>query len=294
MNRLFRFYRLTINRQPSFIFSGVRFFLRFFLNFIYPIILGLSVRKPILNGGEDIIFSLTTFPERIEKTWIVVECLFRQTIKPNKVVLTLSKLQFNSEADLPKKLLEQKKRGLEILWTDDDIRSHKKYYYVMQKYPKSIVVTVDDDFFYESTMLEKLLEFHEIYPDCVVCNLAALKVGNDYNDWKNLYFDKTEPTYKIMQYGGSGVLYPPNCLYKDTFDKNIFLNICPLADDIWLNYMAMLNGTKIVKTDNQYYLVPLIFKKNKELYRVNVGDNFNSIQINNLNAKYFDVIKEIL
>lgn len=271
-----------------------RFFIKYILNVGVNKYFGVSNSDISLSGTEGVIVSLTSFPERIEKIWIVVECLFRQTIRPSKVVLTLSKLQFNSEADLPKKLLEQKKRGLEILWTDDDIRSHKKYYYVMQKYPKSIVVTVDDDFFYESTMLEKLLEFHEIYPDCVVCNLAALKVGNEYSDWKNLFFLKVEPCSNIMQYGGSGVLYPPNCLYKDAFDKDIFLDICPLADDIWLNYMTILKGTKIVKTDYPYYLVPIIFKKNKELYRVNVDENFNNIQINNLNTKYLDVIKERL
>lgn len=294
MKKLFKIYSLTVNGRKSIFFSGIRFFIKLVLNYVYPVFFLINRRKYILDGSGGVIISLTTFPDRIEKTWLVVECMLRQTIKPDKVVLTLSKLQFESECGLPRRLLEQKERGLEIIWTDDDIRSHKKYYDVMKKYPSSVVVTVDDDFFYESTMLEKLLEFHALCPNCVVCNLAALKIGNQYSDWENLYFSRVEPTYNIMQYGGSGVLYPPNCLYKDAFDKSVFLNICPLADDIWLNYMAMLNGTKIVKTDYRYYLVPILFKSNQELYKVNVLKNQNDEQLRNLNVKYAEMLKSIV
>ena len=129
---------------------------RYFFKEVYSVLFMLLCffKKPNLNNiNNTIIISLTTFPDRIDKTWLVVESLLNQTYKPSKIVLTLSLKQFSGVEALPKKLIEQQKRGLEILWTDDDIRSHKKYYYVMKKYPKHIVVTVDDDFLYSKGML---------------------------------------------------------------------------------------------------------------------------------------------
>lgn len=102
----------------------------------------------------------------------------------------------------------------------------------------------------------------------------------------NLFYEKTEPTTTIMQLGGSGVLYPPKSLYIDAFNKEIFMKHCPLADDIWLNAMAILNKTRIVKTNYDVYLMPLLFKENSELYKVNVLGGENNQQILALNRVY--------
>lgn len=267
--------------------KSIRFLTSRTYNIVVPIIYRGSSNKNILKSEEnDVIVSLTTFPDRIDKVWLVIESLFNQTKMPNKIVLTLSLKQFNGESSLPKELLKQKKRGLEIIWTDDDLKSHKKYYYVMQKYPNSNVVTVDDDFFYSKGMLENLLHFHGIYPDAVICHLAAKKNGLSYKKWKNLLFEFHKPSKFIMQYGGSGVLYPPNSLYKDAFNKDKIKKLCPLADDIWLNYMSILNNTYIVKTDYQNYLMPLFFKSTTALKKINVGEDMNSTQIKLLNEEY--------
>ena len=245
--------------------------------------------KMKLSGGNDVIVSLTTFPDRIEKTWLVIESLIDQTIPPDKIVLTLSSKQFiNGLADLPKELLSQLNRGLEIIWSEDDLRSHKKYYYVMNKYPNSKVITVDDDFFYSQGMVEHLLNANQQYPDAVICNLAAKKNGSSYKDWKNMLFEEVLPTTEIMQYGGSGVLYPPNSLHQDAFDKKKILNLCPLADDIWLNCMTIINNKKIVKTSYPYYLMPVYFKTTRALKDINVGEDMNSIQIKKLKEYYKD------
>ncbi|MGE4315995.1 glycosyltransferase [Acinetobacter sp.] len=248
-----------------------------------------SNRDSTLSGKENVIVSLTTFPDRIEKTWLVVESLIDQTNPPDKIVLTLSSKQFtNGLAGLPKKLLSQLNRGLEIIWTDDDLRSHKKYYYVMIKYPNAKVITVDDDFFYSQGMVEHLLNVNQKYPDSVICNLAAKKNGSSYKDWKNMLFQETLATTDIMQYGGSGVLYPPNALHRDAFDKDKILELCPLADDIWLNCMTIINNKKIVKTSYPYYLMPVYFKQTRALKDINVGEDMNSVQIKKLKEHYAD------
>ncbi|MFN3894491.1 MAG: glycosyltransferase [Acinetobacter sp.] len=287
---LFNLYSFTIGKVNNFSYRFIRFFSKYTLNYLTPFIYRNLRRKKFKK--VNIIVSLTTFPKRIEKTWIVVESLLRQTKPPKKIVLTLSRLQFSSEGALPKELLNLRSEGLEILWTDDDLRSHKKYYYVMQKYSNDIVVTVDDDFIYEKRMLEKLLDFHEKYPKCVITHLGLKKKGVNYHDWENLFFKSVDPTDDIMPLGGSGVLYPPKSLHPDAFNKELIKQLCPLADDIWLNSMGVLNSVKVVKTDYRIYLMPLMFKENSELYKINVIDDKNNHQILALSSKYPNLFTE--
>lgn len=283
-------YSKTIGGRNYFYKKFFRFFIKLIFNALIPYYY-VFFNKPIVNKIS-VVVSLTTFPKRIGKTWIVVQSLLRQTKPPKKIVLTLSRLQFPSENVLPKKLLELCSEGLEILWTDDDLRSHKKYYYVMQKYSDDIVVTVDDDFIYEKRMLEKLLDFHEKYPKCVITHLGLKKKGINYHDWENLFFKSVGPTNDIMPLGGSGVLYPPNSLHPDAFNKDLIKQLCPLADDIWLNSMVVLNSIKVVKTDYRIYLMPLMFKENSELYKINVIDDKNNHQILALSSKYPNLFTE--
>lgn len=290
MNFLFILYSFAVGKVNNFFYRIIRFFSKHTLNYSAPLVYKNLNNKNIAK--VDIIVSLTTFPKRIGKTWIVVQSLLRQTKPPKKIVLTLSRLQFPSENVLPKKLLELCSEGLEILWTDDDLRSHKKYYYVMQKYSDDIVVTVDDDFIYEKRMLEKLLDFHEKYPKCVITHLGLKKKGVNYHDWENLFFKSVGPTDDIMPLGGSGVLYPPNSLHPDAFNKDLIKQLCPLADDIWLNSMVVLNSVKVVKTDYRIYLMPLMFKENSELYKINVIDDKNNHQILALSSKYPNLFTE--
>lgn len=282
---LYDIYSGTITKPNSLKNKLIRFSTKKTINLLLPVYYKVSVRS---NAPEvNIIVSLTTFPKRIDRIWIVIESILRQSIKPKKIILTISKLQFSSKSILPKNLKRMiDNNDVEIIWTEDDLRSHKKYFYAMQKYPDDIIVTIDDDFIYEKEMLQYLYNYHIVYPKCIVTNLALEKKGDNYNDWINIFFEKKLPSYSIMQLGGSGVLYPPHSLHKDAFNVDLIRNNCPLADDIWLNSMAILNLTPIVKTDYPVYLMPLIFKENEMLYKENVLNNKNNEQIQNIRKKY--------
>ena len=82
-----------------------------------------------------------------------------------------------------------------------------------------------------------------------------------YLKWNGCANDDT-PSILNFPTGVGGVLYPPGSLNEEVFNCNVFLDICPKADDIWFYSMALLNGTPIVKvkTDNPdgaYYSLPL-------------------------------------
>ncbi|MCQ2744694.1 MAG: glycosyltransferase family 8 protein, partial [bacterium] len=77
---------------------------------------GLTVNK----RHPQLIVSLTSFPERIDKIDKTINTLLNQTIKPDKLILWLAYEQFpNRENDLPENLLKLKNYGLEIMWCED-------------------------------------------------------------------------------------------------------------------------------------------------------------------------------
>src|SRR5699024_12638905 len=72
-------------------------------------------------------------------TTLFRSCLLRQTYPPDKIILWLAKEQFEGRNTLPNNLLDLEKRGLEIVFCDEDLRSHKKYYYAIKKFSKDIL-----------------------------------------------------------------------------------------------------------------------------------------------------------
>ena len=113
------------------LYSLLRFVVRLFANIILPLWYMITPNKKFsVDPNSCFVVSLTSFPMRIERIWITIESIFRQTYKPLSIILWLSKEQFpNGELDLPKGLIKMRKRGLEIKFVEGDIRSHKKYKY---------------------------------------------------------------------------------------------------------------------------------------------------------------------
>ena len=112
------------------------------------------------------ILSMTSIPSRIDKSWITIESLLRQTYKPDKIILWLSEDEFRN-VRLPERVKEQQKRGLEICYCDN-LRSYKKFYYTAKKYPDDYIVTADDDIIYTEDMLEILVKTYRKNPGNVV------------------------------------------------------------------------------------------------------------------------------
>ena len=207
-----------------------------------------------ITDNTDVIVSLTSFPERMYEIKYTLYSLLNQTIKPEKVILWLSREEFpNLENDLPDDVLDFKKNGLTIGWTHN-IYSYKKLIPALKEFPNKKIVTADDDIFYEKDWLEKLLIANQKYPDCIITHRAhKIKFTKNeiapYKKWKKK-IKTCKPSFVNFLTGAGGVLYPANCLYKDVTNENIFMEILPKADDIWFWAMAVLNGTKIFVPKN--------------------------------------------
>ena len=72
---------------------------------------------------------------------------------------------------------------------------------------------------------------------------------------------------------------------KDVTNKN-YLQLCPYNDDIWLNWMVKLNNKKIIYSEfNEKFI--MIKKIKTGLFKKNVKQNFNDVQIKNIIEIWF-------
>lgn len=214
--------------------------------------------------SRDITVTFTSYPSRITYVHSVIENLAAQTIKPTRVLLWLSKKQFEGgNESLPQNLLDCVARGeVEIKWCVDDLRSHKKYYYAMKEYPNDIIITVDDDLVYPKDMIFNLYQSYLAFPECisgmrvhVICADNKTKKILDYSKWiKQFDMDFLIPSTQFFATTGAGCLFPPGILDARVFDTDKIRALCPYADDIWVNMMALVNGVKTVCAVNHFYL----------------------------------------
>lgn len=255
-------------------------------------------------GNNSIAISLTSFPKRINTVWMTIDSLFHQKMMPEHIILTLSLEDFpNGKIQLPKRLLYYEKFGLEINFVNDNLKPHKKYFYVMKDHPDWTIITVDDDLYYRDNLVFELFKLHEQNPNTVCANAVhtiSIDVDNKcfspYNDWISEKNKIPCCSYKYIAIGYNGILYP-NGIFSKTkyvFNKDIILNYCLDADDLWLKAVEMLNRIPVFA--NKYYCPPPTIPHTRKysLMKTNTGKtNRNDIQWKNLD-RLFGLYKEYL
>ena len=241
----------------------------------------LKSRKLVKKNKDLYIVSLTSFPKRINNVWLTIETILRQDVKPDEIILWLYEGEFKGKETLPKKLLQQEKRGLQIKFCKENLMPHKKYYYTMLENPEAVVITIDDDIFYPSDLISKLKKFHSIYPMEIISPIVRkIKICDTifqpYSEWSYLNLNR-ETFFGGLPIGAGSVLYPPKSLHKDVFDKESLFNLCLKADDLWLKIMSVRKGTKVLSIAGEYsrLYIPIIYKNNYRLMDENIIEGQN-------------------
>ena len=261
-----------------------------------------KTQKSIEADDNDYIVSLTTYGSRTKTVHITLDSIFRQTLRPSKVVLWLSRQEYpNKINDLPDQLRERYKNidSFDIKFCDD-LKPHKKYYECMLQNPTKIIITCDDDVFYPANWLLELNKLHKKFPDCICCtNAHKITFNNNreidlYSNWIHLT-EECGPSLLLCPVGVGGVLYPPNTLDKRLFDKVFIQANCLNADDLWLKSMSILNNTKVVKCNKYPYTFLNIPSSSKNaLSKTNVLQKRNDEQLLNILKVYRREIMRVL
>ena len=221
---------------------------------------------------NQVIVSLTSFPAAIPYAVRAIQSILEGSVLPNKMVLYLTFSQF-PQGKIPLELqdLSDTNPLFEIRNYDEDIRSYRKLIPSLNDFPNDIIVTVDDDVWYHKNMLRDLLCLHEQIPNVILAHRAKrIKINAPYRKWKKYRWysflaKKLHFSFRNIQTGVGGVLYPPNSLNSEMLDPEIFKEIAPTADDIWFWAAAVANGTQIVPFPFGRHNKPRGLKKPKAL-----------------------------
>lgn len=287
------YYRLV---GKSYVMKLLRFLVRYLANFHLKCAFFFNRHLYCCTGNkEDVIVSLTSFPSRINNLWVGIESLLRQSAPPQKIYIWLSRKQFHDSATIPFSLRRLEKRGVDIRLVDGDIRSHKKYYYVFREHPNDLIMLVDDDIIYPSDLIQSLLNARGmIASDKIITHkygyIMRYTVNGElepYKKWGSFY--SAYDGGNLFFGSGGGTLLRPSDLYHDVLDLSLALQLCPLADDVWLNAMAKLALCSYAKVEDGPVL-PIYNKSAHNLSDVNVKGNENDVQIANVQNYYSNLI----
>ncbi len=232
-----------------------------------------------------VVVSMTSFPARINNVWLVVECLLRQTVVPAHIVLYLSKEQFSNESSLPQNLRRYSPRVLKIRFVEGDIRSHKKYWYALHDYPQIPIITVDDDIIYDSHLVSDLLSAANNAPLTIPCCFGGHMSWTEggeikaYTEWSGGCLSYRKRDKGLFFGSGGGTLFPVGSLdgARETWD--VIKEICPTADDIWLNAITRINGYYPMKVRKRKGVPEWNIENNIKLSTINNGNKANDIQL---------------
>jgi len=261
------------------------------VNYFLPFIYTINPLKPKLYASHsrerELIVSLTTYPARIEKVWVVIETILHQKVKPDRIILWLYIGEFQDK-NLPKNLIKLTKRGLEIRYCDVNMKPHKKYYYTIFENPDADVITVDDDIFYPRDLVQNIIYYKNKYPGSIISPIVheiTIERGKikPYTQWKKVRAN-TEPRKSNLFIGAGGVLYPAGCLSKDVFNLEVILGDAIIVDDLWLKLMSIKRGTKVASIAGEYPsgFIPLFHRNDNPLTRENLAGGNNDRMFNSL------------
>lgn len=218
-----------------------------------------------------VVVSLTSFPAAIPYAAKAVQSILNGSVLPNKIVLYLTFSQFGEDG-IPKELTSISERYpiFEIRDYPADIRSYRKLIPALSDFPDAVIVTIDDDVAYHRHMLRNLLRWHAKMPEVVLAYRAKrMKPGQPYRTWRKYRWyhfltKRIHRSYRNLQTGVGGVLYPPGTLKKEMLDVKLFTRMAPTTDDIWFWAAGVANGTCVIPVPFGYNK-PKGLKKPREL-----------------------------
>jgi len=242
----------------------------------------------VVKRKPSVIVSLSTFPRRIIKVKIALEALLHQSVKPDKIVVNLAKDEITDVPNIVEELAKYNRRGVEIRIVEDNLKQYNKLIPSLIEFPEDIIITADDDVLYTKRFIEGLYRVHERDHEAIVAYRYSYMMKQNeknmypYNEWPEASGPNLNNA-NMFFCGVGGVLYPPVSLHGEVLNNGLFMSLCPTADDIWFNAMALLKGSrKRMATDKSMEFPSIGNVQENSLYEVNVVQGKNDMQIKNV------------
>ncbi len=231
-------------------------------------------RSPAPHGlPEQLTVSLTSYPPRFPMLPLTLRSLLAQTRKADRIVLWIA---HEDEERLTREILDLQDEGLRIRFCPD-LGPYKKIIPTLQSYPGGFIATADDDIYYWPTWLEELVEtWGGRHDEIIAHRVRQIQLDEHgrplpYNQWPLDATSSQIPTPFNFATGIAGVLYPPGAFHEQVTDIERFQKVCAKADDIWLYWMARLNGSMVKRTPSAAPAVTWPGTQRSALFKKNVA-----------------------
>lgn len=181
---------------------------------------------------EKIIISLTSWRQRLSNLPAVLKSIADQTVKPDAIVLNLSREELDGA--LPDGLRETlDKYGVTVNWVEKDTKVWKKFIPTFDLYPNDAIIAIDDDFIYPPYMVEDFMSAHGKHPDSPISGNRYWRAGVKCHCGCASLIKK--------EYFGDFLKYVDGDMIKNC-----------VSSDIFYTRMAAANGRFYVETKNEY------------------------------------------
>lgn len=237
-----------------------------------------------------LVVSLTSYKARFDNLHLTLRSLLLQEMCPDLLILWIDE---DEKADLPEAVWQLEQYGLNIHFCED-IRSYKKIIPTLQNYPDSFIVTADDDIYYQPSWLKGLVNNWDGDNKTIVAHRAHKIVLDKkskpvtYQKWKWEVGADEASDGLIVPTGCAGILYPPHVFHSDVTNIDAFMKLSPTTDDIWLYWMASLNGAKAKSSTHDFSLIewPASARGETGLWQKNINEGGNDLAVRKLIARY--------
>lgn len=208
-----------------------------------------------------IYINITTWKQRDKYLPQMLKNLSNQTMKPNKIILWLSKEEYS---DVPSHIQQCLKDKLltEIKWVDKNIYCHKRH--ETFKINNDVYnMCMDDDLLYEQTYIENLYKSSIQHPNAISAMAGSRRDFNGIKTTSNLMENKCDNKNAFL---GGLTCYPPYTFPIESFKHiNIRDKYSQKCDETWIWCWCIKKGIKIN------------ILKYRGDYKLNIiGDSYNS------------------
>lgn len=240
--------------------------------------------------SSPLIVSLTSYAKRFATLDLTIKSLLDQDIVIDQLLLWVSPEDL---AQLPPSVRALEGAVFRAMPTKD-IRSYTKLIPALRSHPECFILTADDDIHYPSDWARSIVEGYENGERMTVCRRAHMAtVGSDgstlpYQQWPHAVDDAGDrgPGFALFPTGVGGVLYPPGTFDAEVLREDVFLDLCPYADDLWFFWLELVGGVKRRRIGKNHKFIAWPSTQEGGLLNDNLHLGRNDKQVTALEARY--------
>ncbi len=227
-----------------------------------------------------VIVNITSIYSRLDLCCATVWSLIQQERLPDKISIWLSHDAYMADKGVKNspEWVEQLNKIHNIISVNftDNIGPYRKIIPALRQYPADYtLVYADDDVVYGKKWLSELCKTYENYNgEYVVASRVRLMKKNIFGRYRS-YIDFPLCTESrllsedLLITGVGGCILNSSHIDRALIEDNIFLNLAPRTDDIWLSKIILLSGSKVMVNPSSLAQIFTIEHDNEALSSLN-------------------------